>query len=229
MNGNAGTCARSQARPLTICWWRKQLCSPWFAARRRSQLSSGGNTTLHPYFSISDNVPERTENNCLHIKQVRTDRTRSRKSPSSIHGWINPIEVLAFDCSWFMFLYVNLNHASLFAWLWFPIQVDVDAALVEAERVGHACSRQFPSCSVSRIDILRFVNNLGWSGGRKVNLFQCFAGFTRIRRTPFAACLCLMGCRQIRCKDRESNSWCHIIPTTATIPSHCFLNVASIY
>jgi len=33
--------------------------------------------------------------------------------------------------------------------------VDVDAALVEAERVGHACSRQFPSCSVSRIDILR--------------------------------------------------------------------------
>jgi len=33
--------------------------------------------------------------------------------------------------------------------------VDVDAALVEAERVGRACSRQFPSCSVSRIDILR--------------------------------------------------------------------------
>jgi len=33
--------------------------------------------------------------------------------------------------------------------------VDVDAALVEAERVGQACSRQFPSCSVSRIDILR--------------------------------------------------------------------------
>ena len=181
----------------------------------------------HPYFPISDNVPERTENNCLHIKQVRTDRTRSRKSPSSIHGWIDPI--LAFDCSWSMFLYVNLNHASLFTWLWFPIQVDVDAALVEAERVGHACSRQFPSCSVSRIDILRLVNILGWSGGWKVNLFQCFAGFTRIRRTPFAACLCLMGCRQIRCKDRESNSWCHIIPTTATIPSHCFLNVASIY
>ena len=36
------------------------------------------------------------------------------------------------------------------------VQVDVDAALVEAERVGQACSRQFPSCSVSRIDILRF-------------------------------------------------------------------------
>ena len=36
-------------------------------------------------------------------------------------------------------------------------QVDVDAALVEAERVGQACSRQFPSCSVSRIDILRSV------------------------------------------------------------------------
>ena len=35
-------------------------------------------------------------------------------------------------------------------------QVDVDAALVEAERVGQACSRQFPTCSVSRIDILRF-------------------------------------------------------------------------
>jgi len=33
--------------------------------------------------------------------------------------------------------------------------VDVDAALVEAERVGQVCSRQFPSCSVSRIDILR--------------------------------------------------------------------------
>merc|ERR1719211_440217 len=33
--------------------------------------------------------------------------------------------------------------------------VDVDAALVEAERVGQACSRHFPSCSVSRIDILR--------------------------------------------------------------------------
>jgi len=33
--------------------------------------------------------------------------------------------------------------------------VDVDAALVEAERVGQACSHQFPSCSVSRIDILR--------------------------------------------------------------------------
>jgi len=33
--------------------------------------------------------------------------------------------------------------------------VNVDAALVEAERVGQACSRQFPSCSVSRIDILR--------------------------------------------------------------------------
>ena len=31
----------------------------------------------------------------------------------------------------------------------------MDAALVEAERVGRACSRQFPSCSVSRIDILR--------------------------------------------------------------------------
>ena len=36
-------------------------------------------------------------------------------------------------------------------------QVDVDAALVEAERVGQACSRQFPSCSVSRIDILRLA------------------------------------------------------------------------
>ena len=36
-------------------------------------------------------------------------------------------------------------------------QVDVNAALVEAEKVGQACSRQFPSCSVSRIDILRFI------------------------------------------------------------------------
>ena len=39
------------------------------------------------------------------------------------------------------------------------VQVDVDAALVEAERVGQACSRHFPSCSVSRIDILRFLIN----------------------------------------------------------------------
>ena len=42
----------------------------------------------------------------------------------------------------------------------FRSQVDVDAALVEAERVGRACSRQFPSCSVSRIDILRQLYDL---------------------------------------------------------------------
>ena len=46
---------------------------------------------------------------------------------------------------------VDVAHVDMNA-----VQVDVDAALVEAERVGQVCSRQFPSCSVSRIDILRF-------------------------------------------------------------------------
>ena len=122
----------------------------------------------------------------------------------------------------------------------FRSQVDVDAALVEAERVGRACSRQFPSCSVSRIDILRQLYDLDavfcsllvgvvvvvivivvlilvflWlrvkdrnsqailgSCQHETDTF-CAAGFTRIRRTPFATCPCHMDCRKLNQKNQN--------------------------
>ena len=98
----------------------------------------------------------------------------------------------------------------------FRSQVDVDAALVEAERVGRACSRQFPSCSVSRIDILRQLYDLDVVVVSFISFGWCYC-------SRYCCCGCCYCCcfftlvvivvsLLLRVKDRHSQAiiwyWC---------------------
>ena len=90
-----GTCARLQAPPQTICWWRRRLCLQWFAARRRSLLCSGANTkycniacnckiAIHTLLDMNEKA---MRTNWLNISKIGADRTCRWKSTSSVHGW----------------------------------------------------------------------------------------------------------------------------------------------
>ena len=96
---NPGTCARSRAPPPTTCWWRRQLCWQWFAARRRSLLFSGTNianiantanieniANIANISNIANTVNSGKRNNWLNISKVGADRTCCGQSASPVHG-----------------------------------------------------------------------------------------------------------------------------------------------